>query len=265
VLAPPEVPRAREIWKEMRGDDVVAVKRALSRAGYMRWGTFSPVWGAGAIAAVRPFQKDHGVPPGPGTYGPLTHAALVATHARGSDTQWAYDGRAIALMKRFCTQLVTRPDSATRAAVVGEAARLYAHRNEIDYVEVERPVALKRPPAIPDALDCSLFVTACYFAGGALDPNGFHYSGFGYTGSLITTGRRCTIHELEPGDLVFYGSTPADKANETFPVGSPTHVALFDGTGVYSPGGPNRNDRMRYHEKVDYRTINHCRHYDFHA
>jgi cell wall-associated NlpC family hydrolase len=247
----------------MQGDDVVAVKRALSRAGYMRWGNFSPVWGPGAIAAVKPFQQDNHVPPGPGTYGPLTHAALVATHAKGSDTAWAYDNRAIALMKRFATQLATKPDNATRTAIAGEAARLYANRAQIDYFEVARPVALKRPPAIPPELDCSLFVTACYFAAGALDPNGSHYNGFGYTGSLITTGRRCSIHELEPADLVFYGSTPAADANATFPVGSPTHVALYDGTGVYSQGGPHRHDRMHYHEKVDYGTINHCRHYSF--
>jgi cell wall-associated NlpC family hydrolase len=155
-------------------------------------------------------------------------------------------------------------EKATRTAVVGEAARLYAHRNQIDYFQVNRPVALKRPPSIPARLDCSLFVTACYFAAGAVDPNGFHYSGFGYTGSLITTGRRCPVHELEPADLVFYGSTSAADANATFPVGSPTHVALYDGTGVYSQGGPPGKP-MRYHEKVDYRSINHCRKYNLHA
>jgi hypothetical protein len=263
VPAPPDVPRGREIWQGMQGDDVVAVKRALSRAGYMRWGNFSPVWGAGAIAAVQPFQRDHGVPPGPGTYGPLTHAALVATHAKGSDAKWAYDNHSIALMKRFCTQLVTRPDTATRTAIVGEAARLYANREHIDYFQVPRPVRPKRPPEVPSRLDCSLFVTACYFAAGALDPNGFHHSGYGYTGTLIKNGKRCSIHELEPGDLVFYGSTPRDKANETFPVGSPTHVALYDGSGVYSQGGPHPHDRMGHYERVDYRDgLNHCRHYN---
>jgi peptidoglycan hydrolase-like protein with peptidoglycan-binding domain len=67
VVSAPSVPRAREIREGMHGDDVVAVKRALSRAGYLRWGTFTAVWDAGAIAAVKPFQDDHGVPPGPGT------------------------------------------------------------------------------------------------------------------------------------------------------------------------------------------------------
>jgi peptidoglycan hydrolase-like protein with peptidoglycan-binding domain len=43
--------------------------------------------GPGVIAAAINFQNDHGVPPGPGTYGPITHAALVNTHRKGSTTQ----------------------------------------------------------------------------------------------------------------------------------------------------------------------------------
>jgi cell wall-associated NlpC family hydrolase len=245
----------------MHGGDVVAVKRALSRAGYMQWGTFSPVWGDAAVASVQAFQKDHAVPPGPGTYGPLTHTALVTTHFRGSDVAWAYDMFAISLMKRYCTELVTQPNTATRTAIIGEAARLYANRNSIDYVEVKRPVVPTRPPAIPPKLDCSLFVAACYFAGGAIDPNGRHYNGYGYTGDMVNHGKEISVHELQPADLIFYGSTPGDKADETFPIGSPTHVALYDGTGVYSQGGPKRHDRMRYHSQLDYRPINQCRTY----
>ena len=104
AVAAPSVPRAREIREGMHGDDVVAVKRALSRAGYLRWGKFTPVWDAAAIAAVQPFQADHEVPPGPGTYGPLTHAALVGARAKGSADEWAYDAKSIALMERFCTR-----------------------------------------------------------------------------------------------------------------------------------------------------------------
>ena len=37
----PDVPRCRGIIEGTEGDDVIAVKRALSRAGYVRWGAFT--------------------------------------------------------------------------------------------------------------------------------------------------------------------------------------------------------------------------------
>ena len=263
AVSAPTVIRAREIRIGMHGDDVVAVKRALSRAGYLPWGTFTPVFDQATVAVLKRFQSDHGVPPGPGTYGPLTHAALVGTHKEGSDTEWAYDGRAIALMARFGKKLAEGP-TGVRAAILAEAARLFAHRAEIDYVQ-SRPFALRLPPFVPGQLDCSSFVTVCYFVAGAPDPNGLSFSGFGNTTNLVSHGKRCSVGELEAGDLVFYGSTAAADANEFCPVGSPTHVALFDGDGmVYSHGGPHRTDRMARHA-VDYRPITNCSHHDFAA
>jgi peptidoglycan hydrolase-like protein with peptidoglycan-binding domain len=257
-VPPPDVPRCREITEGMQGVDVIAVKRALSRAGYIRWGSFTALWGAGAIAAVKHFQNEHGVPPGPGTYGPLTHAALVATHAKNSD-EWAYDGYSIVLMEQSCAPHAEVSGSAVRDAIVAEARRLYAHRDEIDYSQ-HRKFPLQRPPSIPNQLDCSAFIAVCHFVGGAPDPNRNGYNGEGYTGTLIGTGRRCSKGELQAGDAVFYGKTTT--ASPSFPVGSPTHVALFDGDdGVFSQGGPNRHDRMTRHP-VDYRTVNHYRHYD---
>ena len=54
---PPDVPRAREITEGMRGDDVIAVKHGLSRAGYLRWGAFTPLWGPSVIAAAQHFRE----------------------------------------------------------------------------------------------------------------------------------------------------------------------------------------------------------------
>jgi peptidoglycan hydrolase-like protein with peptidoglycan-binding domain len=259
VSSPPDVPRAREITEGMHGDDVVAVKHALSRAGYLRWGTFTPLWGPGVIAAAKNFQNDHGVPPGPGTYGPLTHAALVATHRKGSDTEWAYDAHAIALMQAFCDHLTAKPAAGVRGAIVAEAARLFGRRDEIDY-DQGRPFLLLKPQSVPHKLDCSGFITVCHFVGGAPDPNGSNYDGNGYTGTLISTGQPCAQNKLEAGDIVLYGATTT--ARPGFPIGSPTHVALFDGAdGVYSQGGPNPHDRMARHP-VNYRTVNHYRHYN---
>lgn len=256
--SPPNVRRCRLITDGTQGVDVLAVKRALSRAGYLRWGNFTPLWGEFAAKAAKKFQQDNGIAPVTGFYGPKTHQALVKKHRKGSPTEWAFDAYSIALMDQECAELTQMPENRIRDAIVAEAARLYGHRNEIDYVQ-SRPFQLKAPPFVPRELDCSGFATVCHFVGGAPDPNGRNYDGFGYTGTLMSRGVRCAERDLEPGDLVFYGKTTTPKPG--FPIGSPTHVAVFDGNGgVYSEGGPNRHDRMRRHP-VKYRSVNHYRHY----
>jgi cell wall-associated NlpC family hydrolase len=88
-----------------------------------------------------------------------------------------------------------------------------------------------RPPAVPRWEDCSSFATWLYWLADAPDPNGRGYDGFGYTGTLCRQGRRVSILELQPGDLVFYGR------------GAPWgHVAIYVGGGKVvshgSEGGP---------------------------
>jgi cell wall-associated NlpC family hydrolase len=103
-------------------------------------------------------------------------------------------------------------------------------------------------------------VIVCHFVGGAPDPTGGGFNGQGYTGTLTNSGRQCGQSELEPGDAVFYGKTTDPRPG--FPLGSPTHVALYDGDGgVYSHGGPHRTDRMTRHP-VNYRSVHHYHHYN---
>jgi hypothetical protein len=251
----PDVRRPRAIIEGTRGADVVAVKRALSRAGYMRWGTFTPLWGEFAVRATKRFQRDKNITPVTGFYGPKTHKELVAMRKKGSRTEWAFDAYSIALMLEQAQELAERPDERVRGAIVAEARRLYANRHRIPYAQ-ERPFALERPPFVPPRMDCSEFVTVCHFVGGAPDPNGFNYNGSGYTGTLIAHGERCSSRELEAGDLAFYGLTTNPRPG--FPFGSPTHVALYDGNGgVYSMGSSPMG-----HFPLRYRTVNHFRHYD---
>jgi hypothetical protein len=256
--SPPSVRRCRLISLGTKGDDVIAVKRALSRAGYISWGPFTALWGRFAAEAARQFQRDNGIAPVTGWYGPKTHQVLVKKHRKNSATEWAFDAYSIRLMDQACAELTQRPDTRIDGAIVAEAARLYAHRNEINYVQ-SRPFALKLPPFVPRELDCSAFATVCHFVAGAPDPNGRNYDGQGYTGSLTNHGVRCEERDLDPGDLVFYGRTTVAKPG--FPIGSPTHVAVYDGDGgVYSQGGPHPHDRMKRHP-VKYWTINQYRHY----
>ena len=155
------------------------------------------LWGPFAVKAARQFQQDNGIAPVTGWYGPKTHQKLVKKHRKGSATVWAYDAYSIALMDQACAELRQMPDKRIDDGIVAEASRLYAHRNEIDYVQ-SRPFPLKSPPFLPGKLDCSGFATVCHFVGGAPDPNGRNYDGFGYTGTLMSRGVRCAERDLDP-------------------------------------------------------------------
>jgi len=77
-------------------------------------------------------------------------------------------------------------------------------------------------------IDCSSFVTLVYKEAGCPDPNGSHYDGNGYTGTLATHGG--PVFQPSPGDLVFYGGT----------VSIPGHVAVMvDGGKVIEIGSDN--------------------------
>lgn len=111
--------------------------------------------------------------------------------------------RVPALVKRFGKVTVSAADSSKpnlRQLVVAEAKWGVAHEPEIHYREV-RPFPLAK--TLPLTTDCSGFATLCYFHAGAPDPNGLHYNGTGYTGTLLDHGALTTTPR--PGDLVFYG------------------------------------------------------------
>jgi cell wall-associated NlpC family hydrolase len=61
---------------------------------------------------------------------------------------------------------------------------------------------------LPLTTDCSGFVTLCYFLAGAPDPNGLHYSGAGYTGTLLGHLTHVTAAKAREGDLVVWGVYP---------------------------------------------------------
>lgn len=66
----------RPLGKGSVGRDVIAVKRALSRAGFMRWQKFTPLFGPFMESAMKKFQEAHNIQP-TGRYGGKTHKALL--------------------------------------------------------------------------------------------------------------------------------------------------------------------------------------------
>jgi hypothetical protein len=61
------------------------------------------------------------------------------------------------------------------------------------------------PPKFPIYSDCSAAVTLWYWYAGAADPNGNHYNGYGYTGTLLSHGTHIPLAQVVPGDVVVYG------------------------------------------------------------
>ncbi len=120
-----------------------------------------------------------------------------------------------------------------RNAIVAAAEKALANRADYRYAKV-RPMPASLFGPYPETLDCSSFVTLCYKAGGAPDPNGNGYNGAGYTGTLVKNG--VWTHTPQPADLVFYGSSR----------NVPDHVALFIGDGAIinhgSPGEPAKEN-----------------------
>jgi cell wall-associated NlpC family hydrolase len=61
---------------------------------------------------------------------------------------------------------------------------------------------------LPLATDCSGFATLCYFLAGAPDPNGFGYTGQGYTGTLLGHLPQVEPDAVRRGDIVVWGRYP---------------------------------------------------------
>jgi len=252
----PEVKFPRDIIEGIHGKDVIAHKRALSRArpDIYPWHVFSPYAGEYFLNAIVRWKKSRGLGK-TRKLGLHAHDVLERTHAKNHPTEWAFDSRAIKLAKDYWDAVTKTPDELVRDRIVAAGFFWYAHRWNIAYSQY-RPMPLGRPPFVPFRIDCSGFTTICYYAGGAPDPNGRGYDHLGYTGTLMDHGSRVNhISDLLPGDMVFYGySYPRPGFNR----GDPTHVALYVGDGkVLSMG----SYPMKYYPYNYRRDVNHFRHY----
>jgi hypothetical protein len=104
---PPVVPFTRPLYPPSHAKgpvpddvDIVAVKRAVSRAGYWPWQDFDDSYSQRfADDGVAGFQYVAGIDP-TGNYGQATHEALRTTNRKGSATEWAFDPVSIRLMEQ---------------------------------------------------------------------------------------------------------------------------------------------------------------------
>lgn len=225
------VPFAREIREGMVGGDVVGHKRALSRwsnriYAWPKDGAFTPLAGRFFMDAVVKYKKQHGLGTTP-VLGVKTHESMEKAVCHYQHVgEPAFDAYAVKLCGDYYQQHHVTPEQRRRTAIHDAAFFWYSHRAAIAYSQY-RPIALRKPPNVPTQWDCSGFVTSCYFAAGAPDPNGRGYDSLGYTGTLISHGTLVADRKhLKVGDLCFYGYSTGRPG---FNVGDPTHVAVYVG------------------------------------
>lgn len=208
VLLPREL---KEGSPKEKGQDVKAMQRALQAIGALETGYVVGTYGPRTIAAVKKFQKHHGLTVD-GDYG-------LATHKKLSPSFDAY-GRWLEVesLKKL------KPDP--RLAVVHTAYFYYAHRASIAYSQA-RPVSTIyyhiKPPALPRAMDCSGFFMTCYWVNDLLAKlaPGADEHGAGNTWSLWRGGHSVELSALKPGDAVFYDGSH----------GTLQHISLYVGNG----------------------------------
>lgn len=185
------VPLIRPLHVGLKGRDVTAVQLALRVAGYRKHAP-SGRYGVNTKHQMGNFKKAHGIVKEIG-YGPKTHRALWPSF--GPVAHKIYQNLYNTKYK------VTMIQKVVNAAMFG-----YDNRAAIHYSQgALRMKDFGPPPNVPNYTDCSAFVTWCYKSGGAPDPNGFGYNGYGFTGTLLLHGRQVSLGSVQKSDLVFYG------------------------------------------------------------
>ena len=224
------IPLARHLHLGSHGRDVSAVQRALRAAGFRNFGP-TGTYGKNTRNEVREFKRHHNIDHEVG-YGPKAHKAL-----------WPFfSDKAIEQYRAAYNHL--RVDHIANAVI---AAAMYGYHNNgvIHYTQDGRRMTdFAPPPNVPNYTDCSGFATWCYKSGGAPDPNGFGYNGYGFTGTMIQNGH--VITTPQKACLVFYGH-PVD------------HVAIYVGSGrIVSHGSEAGPLLLDLNYRGDY---NHMRRY----
>jgi cell wall-associated NlpC family hydrolase len=242
----PDVAFCRTLKRGVQGDDVRAHKRAISRwnpAAYP-WTDFTNYFGESFENAVKRYQRSRNIDQS-GVIGKITHESLETAKRKGT-TQAAFDATAVLLAKQFCAAYGKTPEEKIRDAIVSAGFYWYSHRSGIRYSQ-DRPYQIGKPPWVPSKWDCSGYVSVCYYAGGARDPNGWGYNQYGFTGTLVNHGRRVDLSQITKGDLVFYGWSSSRQA--------PTHVALYVGNQMVLSMGSYPMGHYHYRYRNDLNQI----------
>jgi hypothetical protein len=197
------VPLPRSLKEGDSGKDVLMVKRALSRAGFGKWGFFTSTFGPWMKKNVQGFQRKHGLA-ADGQYGPATHKKLAPY----------FDAYGASVMVTLYKKAIESPiDTAIKANII---AHNHAFQNAYSQGGGRMMIVRLRLKTLDllDAFyrrgntlveDCSSFQTGAAYIGKLPDPNQLGYDGEGWTGTLSVHGVR--VWPPKAGDLGFYGGS----------------------------------------------------------
>lgn len=236
----------------IRGKDVRAVNRALSRAGVIRWktgGLFPLVAGMGFRRAVTTFQRRHGLA-ADGVYGNATHRALGRF----------FDAYAIRLYQD--AKIGLTGNELKRQQFRSHALYLYHMRHRVHYTMGGSRMTIVRRWLLPGRVfdrgdiyeDCSSIGKGICHLVGIPDPNGFGYGTqqhpnvWGFTGTMAAHGTfvPARLSSLKIGDAILTGNSPY------------THVWYYIGGGLAMSHGKEADPRI---VPWDYRPVAAIRRY----
>lgn len=215
--------------KTIPGEDVIAVKRMVSRAGFWPWGQFDDVYYEGFAKGqknklgrlikgregVVGLQKKLNLQP-TGYYGKNTHngSLLLKIPANLPHAyEFLWDQTAINLYKGY-------EDLNPAEELVQDIFYWWnylVNREPLVKYDQGRPINIitrgEKPPVMPISEDCSGTFIGCAWLAGAQSPDPWYqYNGAGYTGSLVNGGIKINRSEIDAYCKthyigVFYGSS----------------------------------------------------------
>lgn len=186
------VPLRRVIKAGSHGKDVVAVKRALRKAGIAKAkGPVTPLAGVFFTRNVKELQRRNHLK-ADGQYGEKTHKKLLRF----------FDAWGAHLMQSY------HPQSPVRAQIV--AAAMFAYHNcgpnysQDAFLRCEGYYKRIKPPNEWRYADCSGFALWCLWNAGVTNCGPYD----GWTGTMKDHGHAVSREAAKPGDMAFYGAAP---------------------------------------------------------
>lgn len=171
------------------GDDVIAIKRAISRAGFYPWRRFNNSYNEEFTkVGIKSFQKKVGIP-ATGTYGKVTHDKLRNTHSKLKPDEWAFDP--------FSIKLINNAIEREKALEPLEKARdmlAFCRKFEGPYIYGGEHDSTFLDDDFRDGFDCSSSTSYVFWKFGLLGSTHSQVSSWFETWGESGRGKYITVH-----------------------------------------------------------------------
>jgi hypothetical protein len=218
------------------GNDIVAIKRAISRAGFFPWGQFDTIYSEKfAMEGVRPFQQKNGLTAS-GNYGEATHEHLRNALREHHFDEWAFDETAIRMMEASDREINQAPEN--QALLKVRTMLAFCKRFDGPYLYGGEHDGSFADDDVHDAFDCSSSTSFLLWKFGLLGSDRSHVSGWFESWAEPGRGKYITIHAIGDHVWVEFNIEGAYYRFDTSP----------HGDGVAGP-------RLRTQRRSDWRFI----------